>query len=94
MLMDRSHAEGSTSRYQINLVNTWLQELDSFDGILVFTTNHADHIDPALERRIQFRLEFQPPTAAVRKQIWENLFRKAPIPGHEELDLSCCRRAV
>jgi hypothetical protein len=89
LLMDRSRAEGSTRRYQINLVNTWLRELDTFDGILVFTTNHADHIDPALERRIQFRMEFQPPTAAVRKQIWENLFRKAPIPGHEELDLSC-----
>ena len=89
MLMDRSRAEGSTSRYQINLVNTWLRELDSFDGILVFTTNHADGFDPALERRIQFRMEFQPPTADVRKQIWENLFHKAPIPGHEELDLSC-----
>ena len=88
MLMDRSHAEGSTTRYQINLVNTWLRELDSFDGILVFTTNHADGFDPALERRIQFRMEFRPPTAAVRKQIWESLFRKAPVPGHEELDLS------
>lgn len=88
LLMDRSRAEGSTRRYQINLVNTWLRELDTFDGILIFTTNHADQIDPALERRIQFRMEFQPPTAAVRKQIWENLFRKAPVPGHEELDLS------
>jgi hypothetical protein len=89
LLLDRNRAEGSTRRYQINMVNTWLRELDTFDGILIFTTNHADQIDPALERRIQFRMEFQPPTAAVRKQIWENLFRKAPIPGHEELDLSC-----
>jgi hypothetical protein len=87
MLMDRSHAEGSTRRYQVNLVNTWLRELDQFDGILAFTTNHAD-LDPAMERRIMYRMEFKTPTKEVRKRLWESLFQKAPIPGHEELDLS------
>ena len=88
MLMDRSHAEGSTRRYQVNLVNTWLRELDQFEGILVFTTNHADGLDPALERRIMHRMEFKTPTKEVRKRLWESLFQKAPIPGHEALDLT------
>jgi len=88
MLMDRSSAEGSTRRYQINLVNCWLRELDDFEGILVFTTNHADGFDPALERRIMFRMEFKTPSREVRKRLWESLFQKAPIPGHNELDLS------
>jgi hypothetical protein len=35
-----------------------------------------------------YRLEFLPPTKEVRKRLWESLFQKAPIPGHEELDLS------
>jgi len=35
-----------------------------------------------------YRMEFKPPSAEVRKRIWESLFRKAPVPGHEELDLS------
>ena len=87
-LMERSNAEGSTRRYQINLVNTILRELDQFEGLLCFTSNHADGLDAALERRIMYRLEFLTPTKDVRKRLWESLFQKAPIPGHEELDLS------
>jgi len=88
MLMDRRSAEGSTARFHINVVNTWLRELDTFSGVLCFTSNHADGLDPALERRIMFRMEFQAPTKEVRKRLWESLFQKAPIPGHKELDLS------
>jgi DNA polymerase III delta prime subunit len=87
-LSARGSAEGSTRRYQINLVNTILKELDQFEGLLCFTTNRADGLDAAMERRIMYRLEFLPPTKEVRKRLWESLFQKAPIPGHEELDLS------
>jgi SpoVK/Ycf46/Vps4 family AAA+-type ATPase len=87
-LMARSNAEGSTRRYQINVVNTFLREIEQYDGLLCFTTNRADGLDAAMERRIMYRLEFLPPTKEVRKRLWESLFQKAPIPGHEELDLS------
>jgi SpoVK/Ycf46/Vps4 family AAA+-type ATPase len=87
-LYDRSRAEGSTARYQVNVVSTFLREIDEFQGIMALTSNRADGIDPAMERRIMYRMEFKPPSAEVRKRIWESLFRKAPVPGHEELDLS------
>ena len=86
LLMNRSTTTGSTKRYQDNFVNTFLRELDRFEGILVMTTNHADSLDPAVERRIQFRMEFESPTAEVRSQIWSTLLGKAPIPGRESLD--------
>jgi len=92
-LMARSSAEGSTRRYQINVVNTFLREIEQFEGLLCFTSNMADGLDPALERRITYRLEFQPPTKEVRKRIWESLFQKALIPGHETLDLSTVAQA-
>jgi len=88
VLMDRGATEGSTKRYQDNLVNTWLRELDRFEGILVLTTNHAEGLDPAVERRIQFRMAFDPPTAEVRAQIWKTLLGDAPIPGREGLDFA------
>ena len=86
VLMDRGKTTGSTQRYQNNLVNTWLRELDRFQGVLVFTTNHAEGLDPAIERRIQFRMAFESPSAEVRAQIWKALLGKAPIPGRETLD--------
>jgi len=88
LLMNRGTTTGSTKRYQDSFVNTFLRELDRFEGILVLTTNHADALDPAVERRIQFRLVFEPPSAEVRAQIWKTLLGDAPIPGRESLDFS------
>ena len=88
VLGNRSAAEGSTRRYQVSLTNAWLRELDEgFDGVLVFTTNHAQNFDPALERRIQYRLAFKEPGPTVSQSIWSNLFARAPIPGTETLDI-------
>ena len=87
VLMDRGKTTGSTQRYQNNLVNTWLRELDRFEGVLVLTTNHAEGLDPAIERRIQFRMAFESPSTEVRAQIWRALLGDAPIPGRDSLDL-------
>ncbi len=88
VLMNRSTTTGSTKRYQDNFVNTFLRELDRFEGILVLTSNHPGSLDPAVERRIQFRLVFESPSAEVRAQIWKTLLGDAPIPGRESLDFS------
>jgi AAA+ superfamily predicted ATPase len=88
VLSDRSRAEGSTRRYQISLTNEWLRSLDQFEGVLVFTTNHASGLDPAIERRVQFRLDFPEPDSQVRARIWTNLFGRARVPGSNGLDLT------
>lgn len=48
-----------------------LQELETFEGILIATTNLADNIDPAFERRFIFKMEFRKPSAEVRARIWK-----------------------
>ena len=88
VLMNRSTTTGSTKRYQDNFVNTFLRELDRFEGILVLTSNHPGALDPAVERRIQFRMAFESPSAEVRAQIWKTLLGDAPIPGRQDLDFS------
>jgi SpoVK/Ycf46/Vps4 family AAA+-type ATPase len=87
VLAEKSRAEGSTRRYQMSLANAWLRELDEFDGVLIMTSNQGADFDPAVERRIQFRLEFPNPDGQARSQIWANLFRNARIPGKDTLDL-------
>ena len=92
VLTDRRLAEGSTRRYITSLTNAWLRELDRFEGILVLTSNNASSMDPAVERRIMWRIPFEAPGPDVRVQIWQSLFGNSTIPGREDLDLPAVAR--
>lgn len=54
-------------------VNLLLQEIERFDGVCILTTNLFGALDPALVRRIQFRVTFEEPTQAHRERIFEVL---------------------
>ena len=50
--------------------NILLQALEDFEGIFIATTNLADNIDPAFERRFLYKIEFQVPDSQTRAKIW------------------------
>ena len=52
------------------VVNVLLQELESFNGVVVFATNLAANFDPAFERRIRTHVLFEMPGVEEREQIW------------------------
>src|SRR5690606_26297229 len=52
--------------------NIILEELENFDGILMATTNLANNLDTAFERRFLFKVRFKKPTRRVRAQIWKS----------------------
>ena len=52
--------------------NIILEELEKLDGILVATTNLADNLDPAFERRFVFKLKFDKPTLEAKRSIWKS----------------------
>lgn len=52
--------------------NIILEELEKLDGILIATTNLADNLDPAFERRFLFKLKFDKPTIEAKKSIWKS----------------------
>ncbi|MBD3286657.1 AAA family ATPase, partial [candidate division WOR-3 bacterium] len=54
-------------------INVMLTEIERFNGILIMTTNFADNLDPALERRVDIKLEFPRPEPGERIRIWEEL---------------------
>jgi SpoVK/Ycf46/Vps4 family AAA+-type ATPase len=61
--------------------------LERFPGIIILTTNHADVFDPALERRIKYKVYFGPPDAQVRTEIWrKHLPKEAPLATDVDLD--------
>jgi AAA+ superfamily predicted ATPase len=52
--------------------NILLEELENFEGILIATTNLANNLDTAFERRFLFKIEFQKPDISIRSRIWKS----------------------
>jgi SpoVK/Ycf46/Vps4 family AAA+-type ATPase len=52
------------------VVNVLLQELESFNGVVIFATNMSANLDPAFERRIRTHVLFELPGPAERERIW------------------------
>jgi SpoVK/Ycf46/Vps4 family AAA+-type ATPase len=62
------------------VVNVLLQELERFDGVVIFATNLAANFDPAFERRIRTHVLFELPGLEERERIWEvQLHRRTPL---------------
>ena len=50
--------------------------METFEGILIATTNLTDNFDKAFERRFLYKIYFEKPKADVRKQIWMSVLPK------------------
>ncbi len=71
LLTQRTGVSNANDRYANLETNFLLQRLESFDGILVVTTNAGERIDAAFERRMDVVVEFQPAQAAERWDLWQ-----------------------
>lgn len=79
LLTQRTHVQTSNDRYANLETNFLLQRLESFEGIIVITTNAGDRIDNAFARRMDVVVDFRAPDGAERLAIW-NMFLP---PGHD-----------
>ena len=70
LLTQRTNVQSSNDRYANLETNYLLQRLESFEGILVVTTNAGDRIDSAFQRRMDVSIEFRPPEPAEMLAIW------------------------
>ncbi len=61
--------------------NIILEEMENLDGILIATTNLADNLDKAFERRFLFKIYFDLPTIEAKTNIWKD---KLPTLSTEE----------
>jgi len=71
LLTQRTNVSSANDRYANLETNYLLQRLESFEGILIVTTNASDRIDSAFQRRMDTVIEFAAPTAAERSRIWD-----------------------
>ena len=69
----RTDVHDAHDRYANLEVNYILQRMETFDGVCVLTTNFESSIDPALQRRLNFRIRFTEPEVAERALLWQKL---------------------
>ena len=66
-------AERAVDKMENSLQNIILQEMETLDGILIATTNLAQNMDNAFERRFLYKIRFDKPTVEARTAIWHEL---------------------
>jgi SpoVK/Ycf46/Vps4 family AAA+-type ATPase len=70
LLGNRTEVKSSNDRYANLETNYLLQRLESYQGIIVVTTNAAQYIDSAFQRRMDVVVNFVPPGPQERLAIW------------------------
>lgn len=68
----RLNATRSVDQMQNGLQNLVLEEMETFGGILIGTTNLTQNMDPAFERRWTMKLFFDAPGTEAMAAIWKN----------------------
>ena len=79
LLAQRTDVHTANDRYANLQTNYLLQRLDTFEGIVVITTNAQQHLDSAFGRRLDVVVEFPAPGPAERLRLWH---AHLP-PGHQ-----------
>ena len=71
LLTQRTGVSNANDRYANLETNFLLQRIETYEGILIVTTNASERIDGAFQRRMDVLVEFRPPEPAERQVIWQ-----------------------
>ena len=82
----RTELKSAQDRFANLEVNYILQRMETFDGVSVLTTNAEAAIDPALQRRLNFRIRFPEPEVEERTRLWQQLL--PPATGLGDVDFT------
>lgn len=67
----KTNNPSSVSQTENAIQNILLEELENFKGIFIATTNLAENLDKAFDRRFLFKIKFNKPSIASRASIWQ-----------------------
>ena len=74
-------ATRAVDKMENSIQNIILQEMETLDGILIATTNLAQNMDKAFERRFLYKIKFEKPTVEARMSMWHEMI---PVLKEEE----------
>ncbi len=88
----RTEVKDSHDRYANIEINYLLQRIETFDGVLLLSTNQRSHLDDAFTRRLRFSIEFAPPREHERSRLWQ-LMLPRQVPQKSDLDFDFLAQA-
>ncbi|MBR4825154.1 MAG: ATP-binding protein [Spirochaetaceae bacterium] len=65
-------SSGNVAQTENAIQNIILEEMEKLEGIMIATTNLADNLDAAFERRFLFKIKFENPSVDAKKKIWKS----------------------
>jgi hypothetical protein len=74
LLGNRFTVQNSVDQMSNSMQNILLEKMESFDGILIATTNMANQLDKAFERRFLYKLAFNNPLKQIQMQLLATAF--------------------
>ncbi len=85
LIHQRSNSPDNSADHAENAIQSiFLEEMETFPGILIITTNIADNLDLAMSRRFHYKLEIKTPNYESRVALWR-LHLPATIPGAKDI---------
>ncbi|MHA3793039.1 AAA family ATPase [Sphingomonas sp. YL-JM2C] len=78
LLRDRQRAD---KVWEVSMVNEWLSWMEQHPAPLIVTTNLADMLDTATQRRFLLRVRFDPVDTERAKMLWQRHFFSEPPAG-------------
>lgn len=79
-------AERSVDHAENTIQSIFLEEMESFPGIIIVTTNLCAEMDVAMSRRFHYKLEIRVPDREARMALWQ-LHLPGSIPGAKSIPL-------
>jgi len=89
LMTRRTDVKGANDRYANLETNFLLQRLESYEGIILITTNAAQRIDQAFVRRLDVTVDFGLPEAEERRLLW-----RLHLPEDHRIDDAFLEKAV
>lgn len=81
----KNNTSSSVAQTENAIQNILLEELENFKGIFIATTNLAENLDKAFDRRFLFKIKFQKPSVEARASIWMSKLEKIDPSDAERL---------
>lgn len=94
LMTRRTEVRNANDRYANLETNYLLQRLETYEGIVIITTNASQRIDDAFLRRLDVVIDFPAPDAAERWQIWQMHLPRAHAVSAGFLDEVASRCAL
>jgi SpoVK/Ycf46/Vps4 family AAA+-type ATPase len=89
----RTEVKDSHDRYANQEVSYLLQRIETYEGVIILTSNLTKNMDEAFVRRLGFVVEFPFPGVSERLRIWKGMF-PAEMPIDAEIDFALLAQRI